>query len=106
MGELSRECDIPVKIIPLGDVGVGKTMLVRTLTGASFNAGRYGCSIGCDFRICNIEGCRLQLWDIPGMERFGYSRMFLRNAKVSRGPGEEFQRLMWVFASGRRHGDI
>lgn len=58
------------KILVVGDVGVGKTSLIRKYTTNTFNL-NYKATIGADFHIKKIdENLHLQLWDIAGQERF------------------------------------
>lgn len=61
---------IVYKILVVGDVGVGKTSLIRKYTTNTFSL-NYKATIGADFHIKKIDdGLHLQLWDIAGQERF------------------------------------
>lgn len=63
-----------IKIILMGDAGVGKTSLIRKYTDNKFDEG-YAYTIGIDFRVkeitlSNKERIRLQIWDTAGQECF------------------------------------
>lgn len=67
------ECDLVLKIIMVGDSGVGKSCLLKSFMGDPFQQG-YNSTIGVDFEIkpMNIDGrtVNLQIWDTAGQERF------------------------------------
>ncbi|KAJ8440992.1 hypothetical protein Cgig2_020021 [Carnegiea gigantea] len=62
-----------LKVIILGDVGVGKTSLIHRYVNKKFN-NQYKATIGADFvtKELQIDGklVNLQIWDTAGQERF------------------------------------
>mmetsp|Transcript_13791 Transcript_13791/g.18416 ORF Transcript_13791/g.18416 Transcript_13791/m.18416 type:complete len:217 (+) Transcript_13791:143-793(+) len=72
MGE-KASYDLHVKLLMLGDTGVGKTCLLLRYAFDSFSP-TFITTIGIDFKIKEIEldGLRikLQIWDTAGQERF------------------------------------
>lgn len=66
--------EIFLKILVLGDLGVGKTSLIKNYC-CSDSAPEYKVSVDAShtLKCVNINGYKvnLQLWDIPGHERFG-----------------------------------
>ena len=70
-----HEYDYLVKLVCVGDSGVGKSAMVRRFADDEFDrTGSFVATIGVDFRIVNmdIDGKRIkvQLWDTAGQERF------------------------------------
>ena len=65
--------DIKIKLLMIGDSGVGKSCLVLRFSNNEFTSS-FITTIGIDFKIktCEIAGKRvkLQLWDTAGQERF------------------------------------
>lgn len=66
--------DKPVKILLIGDSGVGKTSLLHRYTDDTYS-GRSLQTIGIDFKLKSMElddgrELRLQIWDTAGQERF------------------------------------
>eukprot|EP01041_Mallomonas_annulata_P008520 gene8520-17570_t len=65
--------DMQIKLLMIGDSGVGKTCLLLRYANDSFSP-TFITTIGIDFKIKNIqlEGKRikLQIWDTAGQERF------------------------------------
>mmetsp|Transcript_16416 Transcript_16416/g.25052 ORF Transcript_16416/g.25052 Transcript_16416/m.25052 type:complete len:206 (-) Transcript_16416:289-906(-) len=65
--------DMQVKLLMIGDSGVGKTCLLLRYANDSFSP-TFITTIGIDFKIKNvdIDGTRvkLQIWDTAGQERF------------------------------------
>jgi len=63
-----------IKIIVVGDMGTGKTSLIRRFVDGSFSE-FYRITIGVDFANKTImigdKKVEIQLWDIAGQERFG-----------------------------------
>jgi small GTP-binding protein len=64
-----------IKIIVVGDMGAGKTCLIRKFVKGSF-ADFYKLTIGVDFANKRVQWnetttADVQLWDIAGQERFG-----------------------------------
>ncbi|KAJ8267007.1 hypothetical protein GJAV_G00137160 [Gymnothorax javanicus] len=72
------------KILVIGDLGVGKTSIIKRYVYQSFST-NYRATIGVDFALkvlnWDSEIVRLQLWDIAGQERFGnMTRVYYREA--------------------------
>ncbi|XP_056141095.1 ras-related protein Rab-38b [Lampris incognitus] len=72
------------KVLVIGDLGVGKTSVIRRYVHQSYSA-NYRATIGVDFALkvlnWDSETVRLQLWDIAGQERFGnMTRVYYREA--------------------------
>ncbi|KAJ8276679.1 hypothetical protein COCON_G00084310 [Conger conger] len=72
------------KILVIGDLGVGKTSIIKRYVHQSFST-NYRATIGVDFALkvlnWDSETVRLQLWDIAGQERFGnMTRVYYREA--------------------------
>lgn len=65
--------DAMMKVIVLGDSGVGKTNLITRLCDDKFKE-TYVATIGVDFKIKTIihsnKRYKLQIWDTAGQERF------------------------------------
>jgi small GTP-binding protein len=65
--------DVTYKVLLLGDTGVGKTSLIRALTGRPFSHSLLS-TVGVDFvkQSFDIDGAKvcLQIWDTAGQERF------------------------------------
>ncbi len=65
--------DCLIKLLLIGDTGVGKTSLLLRFADDRFSFDHIP-TIGIDFKIktIEIEGrlCKLQLWDTAGQERF------------------------------------
>ena len=68
-----NEYDYILKIILVGDTGVGKSCILTRYVSDQYSA-EYISTIGVDFRIRTIEHrdkvVKLQLWDTAGQERF------------------------------------
>uniref|UniRef100_A0A8D3B5K3 Ras-related protein Rab n=1 Tax=Scophthalmus maximus TaxID=52904 RepID=A0A8D3B5K3_SCOMX len=72
------------KVLVIGDLGVGKTSVIRRYVHQSYS-NNYRATIGVDFALkvlnWDSETVRLQLWDIAGQERFGnMTRVYYREA--------------------------
>ncbi|XP_034034219.1 ras-related protein Rab-38 [Thalassophryne amazonica] len=72
------------KVLVIGDLGVGKTSIIRRYVQQTYS-NNYRATIGVDFALkvlnWNSEIVRLQLWDIAGQERFGnMTRVYYREA--------------------------
>jgi Ras-related protein Rab-8A len=65
--------DMQVRLLMIGDSGVGKTCVLRQMADSSFSP-TFITTIGVDFRIKNItldqKRLKLQVWDTAGQERF------------------------------------
>ncbi|XP_070838374.1 ras-related protein Rab-38b [Chaetodon trifascialis] len=72
------------KVLVIGDLGVGKTSIIRRYVHQTYST-NYRATIGVDFALkvlnWDSEIVRLQLWDIAGQERFGnMTRVYYREA--------------------------
>lgn len=85
---LENECSFEIcKIIVVGNVGVGKTSIIRRTCEETFTT-NYKSTIGADFFVkqinYNSKSYQLQLWDIGGQERFhSMSRIFYKGATTA-----------------------
>ncbi|KAJ1416552.1 small GTPase superfamily, partial [Ochromonadaceae sp. CCMP2298] len=65
--------DMQIKLLMIGDSGVGKTCLLLRYANDSFSP-TFITTIGIDFKIKNIQldgkRIKLQIWDTAGQERF------------------------------------
>ncbi len=65
--------DLHLKLLMLGDTGVGKTCLLLRYAYDSFSP-TFITTIGIDFKIKHVQlgghRCKLQIWDTAGQERF------------------------------------
>ncbi|PVD36561.1 hypothetical protein C0Q70_03546 [Pomacea canaliculata] len=59
------------KLMVIGDMAVGKTSLLSRFTRDSFSFGTFGC-LSFEIYTTELDGkeIKLQLWDLPGNERF------------------------------------
>ncbi|XP_060528357.1 ras-related protein Rab-37-like isoform X3 [Cylas formicarius] len=66
--------DIYVKVMLLGDSGVGKTCMLMRFRDGLFLSGNFISTVGVDFRTKVVEveqtKVKLQIWDTAGQERF------------------------------------
>jgi Ras-related protein Rab-8A len=73
MSAATTPYDMQIKLLMIGDSGVGKTCLLLRYANDSFSS-TFITTIGIDFKIKNVEidGTRikLQIWDTAGQERF------------------------------------
>ena len=73
-GESNDQVTRIMKIIVVGDMGTGKTSMIRKYVEGNFSE-FYRITIGVDFasKILEVDGKKIdvQLWDIAGQERFG-----------------------------------
>ncbi|XP_014066412.2 ras-related protein Rab-15 isoform X1 [Salmo salar] len=70
---MAKQYDVLVRLLILGDSGVGKTCLLCKFTDNEFNSSHIS-TIGVDFkmRTLQVDGIkvRLQIWDTAGQERY------------------------------------
>jgi Ras-related protein Rab-8A len=73
MSSASAPYDMQIKLLMIGDSGVGKTCLLLRYANDSFSP-TFITTIGIDFKIKNISlqdtRIKLQIWDTAGQERF------------------------------------
>merc|ERR1711953_481928 len=73
MAAKSSKFDTTIKLLLIGDSGVGKSCLLLRFSEDAFNA-TFISTIGIDFKIRTIEldgkKVKLQIWDTAGQERF------------------------------------
>jgi len=66
--------DNVVKIVVIGDIGVGKSSIIRRYVDNDYTP-EYKISVQLDFKQKQVlqgeKKINIQLWDIPGHERFG-----------------------------------
>eukprot|EP01110_Echinostelium_bisporum_P012602 TRINITY_DN7367_c0_g1_i1.p1 TRINITY_DN7367_c0_g1~~TRINITY_DN7367_c0_g1_i1.p1 ORF type:complete len:95 (+),score=8.62 TRINITY_DN7367_c0_g1_i1:59-343(+) len=70
----NTEYDYLIKVLIIGDSGVGKSCLLLRFADNTFFSESYISTIGVDFKIKTIEidgkVVKVQLWDTTGQERF------------------------------------
>jgi len=70
---MSRDYDCLVKILLIGDSGVGKSSIMKQFTDEEYHD-EYACTIGVDYKSIPItvknKLVKLQIWDTAGQERF------------------------------------
>jgi len=79
-----QQRELMYKVLVVGDIGVGKTSIIRRYVNRSFST-QYKTTVGVDFHLKTIkkgdQTVRLQLWDIAGQERFGsMTRIYYKDA--------------------------
>lgn len=66
--------DNVIKLVVIGDLGVGKTSIIRRYVESEYSP-EYRISVQLDFKQKQVSlgetKLNLQLWDVPGNERFG-----------------------------------
>ena len=82
---LDNEHDYVLKLVVVGDSGVGKSSLLVRYTDHCFHD-TYISTIGVDFKICTLQlgdkKVKLQMWDTAGQERFrSITRSYYRGAQ-------------------------
>ena len=80
----SKKKQLLFKILVIGDVGTGKTSIIRKYVHNMFSDS-YKSTIGVDFalKVVHMDDwmVRMQLWDIAGQERFGQmTRVYYKDA--------------------------
>ncbi|XP_064653159.1 ras-related protein Rab-38-like isoform X2 [Lineus longissimus] len=84
-GETSEKREHLYKILVIGELGTGKTSIIKRYVHQFFSQ-HYRATIGVDFalKVVNWDAdtvIRLQLWDIAGQERFGnMTRVYYKEA--------------------------
>ena len=76
----------PVKVIFVGDAGVGKTQIINRISNKPFSEA-YEPSIGVDFMSKNIlfrgQNIKLQMWDTAGQEKYkGLIPSYVRKSSI------------------------
>ncbi|KAJ8952124.1 hypothetical protein NQ318_018460 [Aromia moschata] len=70
----NNACDICIKVMLLGDSGVGKTCILMRFRDGLFLCGNFISTVGVDFRtkVVSVDNTKvkLQIWDTAGQERF------------------------------------
>ncbi|XP_062326041.1 ras-related protein Rab-15-like isoform X2 [Osmerus eperlanus] len=70
---MAKQYDVLVRLLILGDSGVGKTCLIRRFTDNEFHPSHIS-TIGVDFKMKTLEidglKVRVQIWDTAGQERY------------------------------------
>ncbi|XP_030212361.1 ras-related protein Rab-15 [Gadus morhua] len=82
---MTKQYDILVKLMILGDSGVGKTCLLRRFTEKEYHPYHIS-TIGVDFKMktLDIDGVkvRVQIWDTAGQERYqSITKQYYRRAQ-------------------------
>uniref|UniRef100_A0A672FH79 Ras-related protein Rab n=1 Tax=Salarias fasciatus TaxID=181472 RepID=A0A672FH79_SALFA len=84
-GSERRLFELLFKVLVIGDLGVGKTSIIKRYVHQIFSQ-HYRATIGVDFALKVLQWdsdtvVRLQLWDIAGQERYGnMTRVYYREA--------------------------
>nr|XP_030143602.3 ras-related protein Rab-37 isoform X3 [Taeniopygia guttata] len=84
---LPRDSELPVKVMLLGDSGVGKTCFLLQFKDGAFLSGTFIATVGIDFRnkVVAVDGVKvkLQIWDTAGQERFrSVTHAYYRDAQA------------------------
>ncbi|XP_046905989.1 ras-related protein Rab-15-like isoform X1 [Hypomesus transpacificus] len=70
---MAKQYDVLLRLLILGDSGVGKTCLIRRFTDNEFHPSHIS-TIGVDFKMKTLEidglKVRVQIWDTAGQERY------------------------------------
>ncbi|XP_018545758.1 ras-related protein Rab-15 [Lates calcarifer] len=70
---MAKQYDILLRLLMLGDSGVGKTCMLRRFTESEFDPSHIS-TIGVDFKMKTLEidgiKVRVQIWDTAGQERY------------------------------------
>ena len=86
LGSFETEWDMLLKVVIVGESGVGKTAIMERYVNNEYKDG-YRSTIGVDFRInhetIDNKLVKLQIWDTGGQERFrAVSRSYYKGAHV------------------------
>ena len=81
-----KKKDDTIKILLIGDSGVGKTCICQRYINGTFDV-QDGCTIGASYfqKILNINGIdyKLDIWDTAGQEKYrAMGKMFYKNAYI------------------------
>ena len=84
--ELNKEDYEEIKVILIGDSGVGKSNLIQTSVGNEFEEGKK-CTISASFETIemNIDGkqYKICLWDTAGQEAYlGVTKLFFKGSNI------------------------
>jgi len=84
---LPAQQKIVLKVILLGNSGVGKTCILNRYVDNTFNSNTYKATIGTDFKLKELvidgQPVTLQIWDTAGQERFqSLGEIFHRGANI------------------------
>ncbi|XP_069574762.1 ras-related protein Rab-15-like [Brachyistius frenatus] len=70
---MAKQYDVLLRLLMLGDSGVGKTCMLRRFTESEFDPSHIS-TIGVDFKMKTLEidgiKVRVQIWDTAGQERY------------------------------------
>ncbi|CAD5123192.1 DgyrCDS11556 [Dimorphilus gyrociliatus] len=82
---MAKQFDIVVKLLLVGDSGVGKTCMIQRFANHNFRKD-YHSTIGIDFQMRNIDldgqQVRVQIWDTAGQERYeSLTKQYYRRAQ-------------------------
>lgn len=110
----TQQFEMMIKVVLIGDSGVGKTTMLQRLTENSYMEGRPS-TVGVDFKVFDLEinarMVKVQLWDTAGQERFmGVTRSYYRNMNVvilvyALNNTESFDRLSFWMNDTEKHRD-
>ena len=81
-----REYDYSIKVLLIGDSGVGKSSIMLQFVEEDYK-NEYACTVGVDFKTIPIiianNNIKLLLWDTAGQERFRtITQMYYRGTHV------------------------
>ena len=86
MSNIEKENIDEIKVIVLGDSGVGKTNLINTSIGLEFignNSSTISCSSISKQFIINDEKYNINIWDTAGQEKYrGLTKLFFKGSEI------------------------